>query len=154
MFFNLGRDILLLDLSWVSFQIGHPCMELLAPREVLVSVRRIAMDFVTEDGGGLGYLLMRNPLKLFEYLGLFAGLEEFIFIFGRETGEESRIELVDVELKSDMMEIGEKVLERIGNAFRECEGHCLKRLPRIRFQTVRGSEKKIGGTVCRLCRVF
>lgn len=142
---------MLLDLSWVSFQIGHPCMELFACKEVLGRLRVVAMDFVTAEGGGLGYLLMRDPLKLFEFLGLFEGLEEFVFVLGREDcaagergeGVNSRMEsmeLRDIEEESEIKEISVKVLERIRHCFKECEGHLLKRLPRIKVQTVKRAE--------------
>lgn len=117
-------------------------MDLLAPKAVLDGVRFLAMDFVTADGGGLGYLLMRNPLKLFGFFQLFAGLEEFVFIIGREVpcpgakGESTQ--LIDIEKESEMKQTSEKILERIERSFRDCEGHNLKALPKIRIQTVKG----------------
>jgi hypothetical protein len=138
-FFNPDKDILLLDLSWISLQINHPFMELLASQNILDGVKYLAMDFTTADGTGLGHLLLRSPLKLFELWKLFPGIVEFVFILGRE--EWRPIELLDVEENSEDGELKERILERVRHAFKDCKGHDLRTLPKIEAKTVRGRKE-------------
>lgn len=130
---------MLLDLSWISFQINHPFMELLASQEALDGVRYLAMDFMTADGAGLGHLLLRSPLKLFEFWKLFPGLVEFVFILGREDWKP--MELLDVEKKSEDGELKERILERVRHAFEDCKGHDLRKTPNVDVKTVKGRKE-------------
>jgi hypothetical protein len=114
-------------------------MDLLAPPETLGKVRYIAMDFLTKEGGGVGFLLLRNPLVLFEFLGRFEGVREFVWVLGRDKDGESDVgEFDEIEKKNEMGELKERILERVERMFKEVKGHKLEKLPKIRVVAAKG----------------